>query len=522
MGDRVRGALEDSYRFVRVQREGERRSGRAIMARARIALAVGVIGSNLVGAVILYALVAWVIPVPQLSNDSEIRTVNLIVLSVYVLVAVINGIIKTVKDARPVFAWLRADRPPTSEEQALALLGPSRLLRRLLMSWGFGVLIFTILNGLYEPRLALVVAIAGIFSGLGTCAFSYLVAERAMREIARRALEDGPRDHPAVPGVTTRLMLTWAISTGTPVLGVALIAAGVTLGILPSNSGQLRLSTMIICGVAIFVGVQAMFLVSRSIADPIKSVRKGIDRVAAGDLDVEVPVYDASEVGLLQSGFNDMVAGLRERERVRDLFGRHVGEDVAEQALAVGTELGGEVRDVAVLFVDVVGSTEMAASRPPQEVVALLNRFFAVVIDAVSANGGSINKFEGDAALCIFGAPLAREDSAGDALAAARQISSGLRERLPEMSAGIGVSAGPVVAGNVGASERHEYTVIGDPVNEAARLTELAKTVDGGVVGSGAVLERANAAEAAHWKLEGAVVLRGRPEETKLAVLADS
>jgi adenylate cyclase len=517
--EKVRAVAASAPGLLRAQREGERRSGTSIIARAAPALTIGVIVSNLVGAVILFVLVAWVIPVPQVSDDDKLRLINVIVLTVYVLLAVISGVIKSARDIGPVREWLMADpeRPPTSEEQALALLAPSRLLWRLMTHWGLGIVIFTALNAAFAPRLALVVAIAGLFSGLGTCAFSYLVAERAMREVARRALEDGPRDHPAVPGVTTRVMATWAISTGVPVLGVVLIAAGVVLGILPNDSEQLRLSTMIICGVALFVGVQAMFLVSRSIADPVKSVRQGIDRVAAGDLTVEVPVYDASEVGLLQSGFNDMVAGLRERERVRDLFGRHVGEDVAEQALLVGVELGGEMRDVAVIFVDVVGSTEMAVSKPPAEVVETLNRFFAVVIDAISRYGGSVNKFEGDAALCIFGAPVAREDAAGDALAAARRMAFGIARDLPELGVGIGISAGPVVAGNVGAASRHEYTVIGDPVNEAARLTEIAKGVEGGVVASGTVLAQARAEEAEHWQLGEEVVVRGRSAPTQLA-----
>lgn len=503
---------------LRAAREGERRSGKLIMARAAPALAIGVIGSNIVGSVILFALASWVIPVPQVEDDDRLRLINVIVLTVYVVLAVISGTVKTIRDVKPVRRWLMEDRPPTAEEQALALLAPSRLAWRLTTHWGLGIAIFTLMNALFEPRLALVVAIAGLFSGLGTVSFSYLVAERSTREIARRALEDGPRDHPAVPGVSTRVMLTWGLSTGVPVLGVVLIAAGVTLGILPDDPQQQRLSTMIICGVALFVGVQAMYLVSRSISDPVKSVRRGIERLARGDLSVEVPVFDASEVGQLQSNFNEMVEGLRERERVRDLFGRHVGEDVAEQALLVGAELGGELREVAVVFVDVVGSTEMAVSRSPQEVVEVLNRFFAVVIEAVDQNHGSVNKFEGDAALCVFGAPLGRDDFAGDALAAAREMAEGLARAIPELGVGIGVSAGSVVAGNVGSAERHEYTVIGDPVNEAARLTEVAKSVEGGVVASGAVVERASAEEAERWRFDGATILRGRVEETRLAV----
>ena len=159
---------------------------------------------------------------------------------------------------------------------------------------------------------------------------------------------------------------------------------------------------------------------------------------------------------------------------------------------------------------------ELAATRPPEEVVAKLNTFFGVVVDVVRARGGLVNKFEGDAALCIFGAPLAIDDPAGCALAAGRELAARLAGELP---AGIGISAGPVVAGNVGARDRYEYTVIGDPVNEAARLTELAKQRPGRLLASEAVLSRAGAEEAACWQLDGSVQLRGRPDATRVALL---
>ena len=144
-----------------------------------------------------------------------------------------------------------------------------------------------------------------------------------------------------------------------------------------------------------------------------------------------MPVFDGSDLGLLQAGFNRMADGLREREQLRDLFGRHVGEDVARAALERGIELGGEELEVAVLFVDIVGSTALAAERPPQEVVALLNEFFGVVVEVVEDHGGWINKFEGDAALAVFGAPLPLDDAAGCALAAgARRSRSGSSEEL--------------------------------------------------------------------------------------------
>ncbi len=135
-----------------------------------------------------------------------------------------------------------------------------------------------------------------------------------------------------------------------------------------------------------------------------------------------MPVDDGSEVGRLQAGFNAMVAGLREREQLRDLYGRQVGADVAREALERGIALGGETRDVSALFVDVVGSTQLAHRERPERVVALLNEFFNVVVDAVHDRGGLVNKFEGDAALCVFGAPVPQEDHAARALACAREL----------------------------------------------------------------------------------------------------
>jgi adenylate cyclase len=128
-----------------------------------------------------------------------------------------------------------------------------------------------------------------------------------------------------------------------------------------------------------------------------------------------------------------------------------------------------------------------------------------------------VNKFEGDAALCVFGAPVPQPDHAARALAAARELCTTLSSRDGGLRAAIGVSCGEVVAGNVGAEERFEYTVIGDPVNEAARLTELARDRDGRLVASARIVEAAGEQEAARWRLDGEVVLRGRPEPTRLA-----
>ena len=151
---------------------------------------------------------------------------------------------------------------------------------------------------------------------------------------------------------------------------------------------------------ALVIGLVGTVLVAMSIADPLRQLRWALGEVQRGNYNAHMQIYDASELGLLQAGFNDMVRDLAERQRLRDLFGRYVGEDVARRALERGTELGGQERDVAVLFVDLVGSTQLAATSPAAEVVSLLNEFFRVVVDTVNRHGGFVNKFQGDAALC--------------------------------------------------------------------------------------------------------------------------
>ena len=208
---------------------------------------------------------------------------------------------------------------------------------------------------------------------------------------------------------------------------------------------------------------------------------------------------------------------MREREHLRDIFGRHVGREVAANAALRDVELGGETRVVSVLFVDLVGSTTLATERGPAEVVELLNRFFGVVVEEVDRGHGLVNKFIGDAALAVFGAPNDLPDHADRALVAARTLARRLAEEVPDLSAGIGVSTGEAVAGNVGDESRFEYTVIGDAVNAAARLTELAKDVEGRVLASWDSVEAAGEDEARHWQRHDSVTLRGRSSETVLA-----
>ncbi|MCW2605338.1 MAG: adenylate/guanylate cyclase with integral rane sensor [Frankiales bacterium] len=474
-------------------------------------MAPAMLGSNVLGAVVVYVYLAYL--VPDNPGSAKLETVNEIVFLAYVGGAVVVGTLVSCLLVGRLLRWLGPRHQVDARDRRVTLALPGRLVRLYGALWGVAVLVFGGLNLTVSFGAALQIVATVALGGLSTCALCYLLAERAVRPLVQEAMRGSTAPPPLVLGVRRRLLLAWALGTGVPLLG---ILSG--LLVLDGEGGPIGARAVgFLAGLGLVVGFVLTAVAARSVSDPVLSVTKALRDVGAGRLDTVVPVYDASEVGQLQSGFNAMVGGLRERERLRDLFGRQVGTDVARLALEQGVRLGGERREVAVLFVDVVGSTALAQELGPEEVVARLNAFFGVVVDVVTAHSGWVNKFEGDAALCVFGAPADLPDAAACALSAARELAHRLRP-LP-LSAAVGVSAGPVVAGHVGAETRFEYTVVGDPVNAAARLTELAKSVPGRVLADLDVVERTTTAEREWWEPGEVVVLRGRATATRLAVV---
>ena len=188
-----------------------------------------------------------------------------------------------------------------------------------------------------------------------------------------------------------------------------------------------------------------------------------------GEFDVRVPVFDGTQIGQLQLGFNAMVAGLAERDRIREAFGTYVDPEVAEHILEEGTNLAGESVEVTVMFIDVRSFTAFAERTPADEVVAAINELFEQIVPVIHDHGGRVDKFVGDGLLAVFGAPRRQPDHADQALAAALAICRTLSSSHG-LEIGIGINSGEVVAGNVGGAGRLEFSVIGDPVNVAARV----------------------------------------------------
>jgi adenylate cyclase len=451
---------------------------------------------------------------PDPGDTLRLALTNAAVFVVFMATAFPLGTRWSRRAAEPLKRWLASEAPATRDVQELALGLPARVTHVSVKIWAAAAVVFAAVNATESAELALSAGVVATLGGTTCCALLYLLAERAIRPVVARALAGRAPPRTRGPSVAARLTMAWTLVSGVPLVGIAAIVVADLAGGIDTLA---TVSMLLLALGGLGVGLWATLLAARSVGDPVRAVQDAMASVERGDFDARVHVDDGSEVGRLQAGFNRMAAGLAERERLRDLFGRHVGEDVAKAALDGELRLGGEEREVAVLFVDLVGSTALAAHRPPTEVVTLLNAFFCLVVETVERHGGWVNKFEGDAALCVFGAPTARDDCAGDALAAARELRDRLAAELPELDAGIGVSAGRAVAGNVGAEQRFEYTVIGDPVNEAARLCELAKRRPERILASEAALVRVAGSERDRWSLGEAITLRGRDEPTRLA-----
>jgi adenylate cyclase len=248
--------------------------------------------------------------------------------------------------------------------------------------------------------------------------------------------------------------------------------------------------------VSVTIAVPLIDLLSDSVIAPIAELERATRRVRKGDLATRVSVFSTDETGNLARSFNEMVVGLAERERIREAFGTYVDREVAAHILKEGTSLEGEEVEVTMLFLDIRGFTSFAERLQAPAVVATLNRLFERIVPIIHAHGGHVDKYVGDGLLAVFGAPRRQDDHADQALAAGLAIAAAVADEFKdELSVGVGLNSGLVVAGNVGGAGRLEFSVIGDAVNVAARVESATRETGDKVLIAGRtreLLERAD------------------------------
>jgi len=234
--------------------------------------------------------------------------------------------------------------------------------------------------------------------------------------------------------------------------------------------------------VTLILAALASHFVAKGLAGPVRSLMEAASRVAEGDYGATVQLARRDELGRLADSFNEMTEGLRLKEQYRGVLDKVVSKDVAKELIEGGIELGGEIRNVAVLFADIRGFTALIEGMAPEAVITLINACMEKMSEAVEAEGGVVDKYVGDELMAVFGAPVSRGDDAGRAVRAAIRIQEGLAdlnkrrraEGADPIGVGVGVNSGKAVAGNMGSSNRLNYTVLGEEVNLASRLCAMA------------------------------------------------
>lgn len=223
------------------------------------------------------------------------------------------------------------------------------------------------------------------------------------------------------------------------------------------------------------VSLLAVLFLARSIATPLSRLVGVVKKIEEGDYDRSVAVESRDEIGELADSVNSMARGLAEKEKVRDLLGKVVSHQIAEQLLNNPVELGGEERVATILFSDIRGFTTFCEGLPPKEVLKALNVVLSTISDIVEAHQGVVDKYNGDAVMALFGVPIKGEQDTANAMAALMEITRALEQMDSGLSACVGITTGVVVAGNLGSSNRMNYSVIGDTVNLSARLESLTR-----------------------------------------------
>lgn len=250
---------------------------------------------------------------------------------------------------------------------------------------------------------------------------------------------------------------------------------------------NLILVQLFILGIGLVAGVITALLVARGIVGPLQALQQAMRRVEQNELNTRVLVTTNDELGYLSERFNLMTDGLRQGEKLRELFGLYVSAEVAQAAVESGAGLGGELVNCSVMFLDIRDFTRLTEQMPPRRLVDLINRYMTAMVSVIVKHGGLVAHFGGDSILAVFGTPLNpmtdhADTSVGTAIEMRQALANFNREEsatgMPTLETGIGIASGSVVAGNVGGKERIEYTVMGDAVNLAARLED--KTKDAG------------------------------------------
>jgi len=496
-----------------------------------------VLGGNLLGAMITGLYFNHIDPrATEIGGPASLRSLPLFTLGFLVVTAIVYAV------GRPWFRLLAAPGdPPSPLARRRALLVPYVLAGLTLVGWALaGVLwgvVWPLLVGTFTPTRAgrLVFGITGI-GGLVTTAFVFFVGEYRWRAVLPTFFPDGDvsavHDTPRL-SVRLRLLVVFLFIGLIPLSLLGMLSYTRATELLTADHavaerivGGLVPVILFIVAVGAAAAIGLSTFVASSVATPLAEVEHAMAEVEHGNLDQRCTFVANDELGAVAEGFNRMVLGLRERERIKETFGKYVTPEIRDEILAGRVGLEGQVVEATILFSDLRDFTPWVESTDPREVLRDLNAYFTEMARAIAGQGGLVLQFVGDEIEAVFGAPVVAVDHAARAVRAAIDMRARLagwnaareREGKRPLRHGIGIHTGTALAGNVGSTDRLSYALVGDSVNLASRIQDLTKDAGVDILVSGTTRARLDGGS----PLERlpAVRVRGRSAEVEVYRLA--
>ncbi len=289
---------------------------------------------------------------------------------------------------------------------------------------------------------------------------------------------------------------------------------------------KVRLEAFKIAGYFLSITLFLVFIVSLSLTSPLENLAGLIELVSKGNFNVKasskIKGYFKDEVTELATAFDNMTEGLKERDKVKNLFNKFHGSSITDDLMKGDLSLGGSNKDVVIFFSDIRGFTAFSEKRPPEEVVEMLNEYFGVMVGIINKNHGVVDKFIGDAIMAVWGAPKSSPKDAHYAVTACLEMRKALNDlntkriakNQPAINIGMGLHSGRAISGTIGSNERMEYTVIGNTVNTGSRIEASTKAFGADLLISETVFEKIG--DAFKTEYVGSAEVKGRSEPLKL------
>ena len=291
--------------------------------------ALGMLQADIIGALLVLGFLRFGLPPADRLKLQDLPTANLAIFLGYLIISFTLGAFISLKLLAPVFRWQRRDAllaeddpADTARARLLALRMPGYRSMISITNWLLGLVIFIAASWSVARHAAPVMAVATLLGATATAIIGYLQAERVLRPVAVAALRAGVPENFSRPGVVFRLVLAWVLSTGVPLLLIVLSVVATKFSLLQASADSMLMPILLMAVAALVIGLAGNVLSAMAIADPLRQLRWALGEVQRGNYNAHMQIYDASELGLLQAGFNDMVRELSERQRMRDLFGR--------------------------------------------------------------------------------------------------------------------------------------------------------------------------------------------------------